>query len=59
MKTIKRLPYMVALSLASLIGCKEEAPYVETNVSKYNGYDVMADLAPLLGHIDISLSYIL
>ncbi len=50
---------MVALSLASLIGCKEEAPYVETNVSKYNGYDVMADLAPLLGHIDISLSYIL
>ena len=40
MKTIKKLHYMVALSLASLIGCRE-APYVEKNVSQYNGYDVM------------------
>lgn len=40
MKTIKKLPYMVALSLASLIGCRE-APYVEKNVPQYQGYDVM------------------
>ena len=40
MKTIKKLHYMVALSLASLIGCRE-TPYVERNVSQYNGYDVM------------------
>jgi len=40
MKIIKKLPYMVALSLASLIGCRE-APYVEKNVSQYQGYDVV------------------
>lgn len=47
MKTIKKLPYMVALSLAFLIGCDKEAfylagekNYIEKNIPKYQGYDV-------------------
>jgi hypothetical protein len=40
MKNLKQYPVIVAISLASLIGCRPE-PIVERNVQKANGYDVM------------------
>lgn len=49
MNGIKKLSYMTALSLASLMECgeKEKPYYLEKNVSEYNSYDIAIEKGDL------------